>query len=173
MSFLNRREELSVPSLPRGVDQDWYGVGVCRCRPANARDKGLSLVSADADRIRLVSNTLGSDIDVVIPCGKIIPRRKAYSDVVVASCIMNERIGPVGRVEVAGNIVNESKRSIRRVVAADSIVRERGSSVAHVVAAGSVAEQHSISGGCVEGALCVAKKGERSIGRVGIAGCVA
>src|SRR5437773_8457337 len=67
ISFLNRREELTVPSWPAESYQDIYSVGVSRHNIANPGDKGRAVhFAAEADcRELLGSTTWVADIDIL------------------------------------------------------------------------------------------------------------
>src|ERR1019366_9179917 len=89
----------------------YHYCGPCNDCPIDAGDKsgrmglhreviliGHSLREADADGVRLGSNTEVADVDVVVACGEILTGVLAQCDVGVACCTVNERSITIGCV---------------------------------------------------------------------------
>src|SRR6266540_2968946 len=162
--FLEPARGTKRAELARGVDQDWYGVGVCCCRPANVADKATV---AHVRTIRADSNNVTSPEDaeagpsaqgrVAATGGVILERTSAVRRVVAAGGVVKERNITVGSVAAAGGVAIERLNTVGRVVAADSVVRERHSSVGCVAEADGVRRQCARTEGTVGRAAGVAK----------------
>ena len=100
------------------------------------------LAAADADDVRLASNTSAADVDIVRPRGEIDASAKAQGDVVAAGCVVkeravtargilepvvvqSERLGAVGRVEVSVCVGIERQITGSRIEVADGVLLER------------------------------------------------
>ena len=82
--------------LARGVDQDWYGVGVCCCYPANVADK------AAVAHVR----TIRADSNDVTSCEDAEAGPSAQGRVGATGGVILERTSAVGRVVPAGGVSN-------------------------------------------------------------------
>src|SRR5205823_7622183 len=119
-------------------DTCWNG---CPTDPGNKR--GCVRVDlSNSNCVGLVSNTRAVNIDIVTACGQMFARLKAQCDVVVAGCVVRERLITCGRVAAASGIAIERiktrcgvpvarcvakqcKRTVGRVEAACRVVVER------------------------------------------------
>src|SRR6266542_3095707 len=145
--FLEPARGTKRAELASGVDQDWYGVGVCCCRPANVADKATV---AHVRTIRADSNNVTSPEDA--EAGP-----SAQGRVAATGGVILERTSAVRRVVAAGGVAIERFITVGRVVAADSVVRERHSSVGCVAEADGVRRQCARTEGTVGRAAGVAK----------------
>jgi len=87
-----------LPSeLADGVDQHWYGVGLCRCSSTNPADK------AAVAHVR----TIRADTDNVISRGDIDAGYVAQRQVAATGGVEPKRSNTDGRVVEAGGVVLE------------------------------------------------------------------
>src|SRR5438093_8253338 len=140
---------------------------------ANSGDKRFRLRSmcSDADCVRFVTNTLVTYVDVVIACGEIAARSKSQRDVLVAGCVVMERISACARVEVAGCIIDERPNPGGCVGVADGVSKQRLRTDSRVFAARCVFLERKKPGGCVGVAGGVCSERILTGGRVAAARC--
>src|SRR5437016_12733641 len=102
--------------------------------PADANNKGVCLFStlADADGLRLASNTVITNINVVHTCREISTGSIAHCNVKAAGCVGIKRQIPVGSVVISGGIAIERRGAAGCVIVASSVVSERIRTVGHV-----------------------------------------
>jgi hypothetical protein len=151
-----------------------YSYASGHSHPRYAGDKCSCLCScrADADGFGFTRNTSVTDIDIVTARCQIFAGIKAECDVVVASCVEEERLNTVGRVAGAVRIVIKRARAAGRVASADVAV-ERAKTVGCVVAASCIAKERLKTRGGVFDAVRIVIKRTSAVGRVASAADVA
>src|SRR5262249_50742539 len=109
--------------LTGSVYLNWYADNYCS---SDTGYKGICLGSlgADADGVGLGSNTLVSYIDIIVASGQIATGEIAQCDVLVAGCVIQERVGTVGRVVGAGCVAKERKITNCRIVVGSCVGKE-------------------------------------------------
>src|SRR4029077_13658695 len=108
-----------------------YRHSACRSCTSNAGDKSFSMGGvhyavqvrerdfvADANDIRLASNTAIADIDIVTAGGETLTGSKAQRDVKAAGCIANECMGTVDSIKVASCVRNKREIAVGSVMVA-------------------------------------------------------
>ena len=88
-------------------------------------------VASNADRIRLVCDTLVANIDIVIACNTVACPR-TQSDIEVAGSVIRERVRTDGRVGATGIVKDKRIGTHGCVEAADSVGIQRNGTVGRV-----------------------------------------
>ena len=108
----------------------------------------MSIVSANADGIRLAINAFVTDVDIVIlPLSEMVGAGpKTYRYIVVAGKVRRERLNTDGRVEAAMVVGCERMKTDGRVGLAESAETERLNTGGRVVSARGVTEKRAATG---------------------------
>ena len=115
--------------MARGVDHDWYGVGVYGCNPTNVADK------AAVAHVRT-----GTDSNNAIGRGNVAAGTVAQGRVEASGAVAKQREITVGRVHAAGGVVEQRSITVGRVEGASHVTRERLITIRRVGVAGGVAK---------------------------------